>query len=266
MEGRLPETTPGHQRPLVYSIDKPSDSGGGGSAWRWVAIGCAGALVLACLCIVAAAGTFYFLDLRNATPTAPVTQRDATATAASPATPTRTVRPTPSPQHRNASVPSDWTWFDDPSGEVSLAVPSGWWYFFESETCCNVTLASFDPGSLPTGRIDWVPPGSGGTHEVPVGEIVVDLFRIAPPFADARPSFGRPPDGEDIVGGRYRAELYYGAPFTEWPHDQAITYLYQDDSGNEWCLVAYFGTPFDQDSDALATVATIVASIVHHGG
>jgi hypothetical protein len=94
---------------------------------------------------------------------------------------------------------------------------------------------------------------------------VVDLFRLTPPFAEGRPSFGRSPDGEDLVGGRYRAELYYGAPFIQWPRNQAITYLYRDERGREWCLIAYFGTPFDQAPDDLATVTAIIASIQHGG-
>lgn len=245
--------------PLVSSLAKGPGSGNS-SPWRWVLVGCGAALVLTCVCLAAAVATIAFLEQRSATPTPLAAQRPQQTPVAL-ATP-RT-RPTQPPT--NPALPPDWQWFDDPSGQVSLAVPAGWNSYWEEQTCCNVTLVSFDPGQLPTGRIDWAPPGSGGEHEVPPGEVVVDLFLAAPPFAETPPSFRRPPDGEEIVGGRYRAQLYYGAPFAEWPHDQAITYLYQDDQGRDWCLVAYFGTPFDQATDTLAIVTAIVASIQHGG-
>lgn len=259
----LPSSTadqpPQAQRPPVSAIDTRSRNGEG-SAWRWVLLGCGGALVLTCVCLIAAVGTFAFLESRSATPTPLQAERAAT-------TPARQATPQPSPATPAArpAIPANWGWFDDPSGQVSLAVPEGWNYAWERTTCCNVTLTSFDPGELPSGRIDWVPPGSGRPHEVPSGEIVVDLFRLTPPFAEGRPSFGRSPDGEDLVGGRYRAELYYGAPFIQWPRNQAITYLYRDERGREWCLIAYFGTPFDQAPDDLATVTAIIASIQHGG-
>jgi hypothetical protein len=88
------------------------------------------------------------------------------------------------------------------------------------------------------------------------------LHRRAP-FADQPPDFGRPPDGEDIVGGRYHAQLYFSAPYTDWPSGQVITYLYQDDRGRQWCPIAYFGTPFEQDMEHLAMLGQIVASIQH---
>ncbi|MFN3336912.1 MAG: hypothetical protein ACK42I_05345, partial [Thermomicrobium sp.] len=247
------------QQPPVSAIDTRARDGEG-SVWRWVLLGCGGTLVLTCVFLIAAVGTFVFLESRSATPTPRQAER-AASTPARQTTP-QPSRPTPPP---SPAITVDWQWFDDPSGQVSLAVPGGWYYAWEGATCCNITLTSFDPGRLPTGRIDWAPPGSGQPHEVPSGQVVVDLFLLTPPFAESRPSFGRPPDGEDLVGGRYRAELYYGAPFSEWPPTQAITYLYQDEQGRDWCIVAYFGTPFDQAPGNLATVTAIIASIRHGG-
>jgi len=272
-EPRLTEPAP-PDRPLVYSGEPAGDSGG--FPWRWVLIGCGGALLLACVCLVAAAGTYAFLTVTRATPTP---QFAATTPAARPArtatvgsgspTPATAVQPaprgTPSPSTGQSSggLPAGWQWFDDPSGQVRLAVPGSWNFFYEEKICCNVTLVTFDPGQLPSGRIAWAPPGSGAAHEVPAGEMVVDLFIVAPPYADQPPDFGRPPDGEDIVGGRYHAQLYFSAPYTDWPSGQVITYLYQDDRGRQWCLIAYFGTPFEQDTEHLAMLGQIVASIQH---
>ena len=263
-------------RPLVYSVERAGDSGG--SPWRWVLIGCGGALVLACVCLVAGVGTYAFLTVTRATPTPQVAvttpaappARTPTVSPASPI-PTSAVQPapqrTPAPSRDQSSegLPAGWQWFDDPSGQVRLAVPGGWNFFYEAKICCNVTLVTFDPGRLPSGRIAWAPPGSGAEHEVPAGEIVVDLFLVAPPFADQPPDFGRPPDGEDVVGGRYPAQLYFSAPYTDWPMGHVITYLYEDDQGRQWCLIAYFGTPFEQDTDHLAMLGQIVASIQHPG-
>ncbi|MCS7050968.1 MAG: hypothetical protein NZL87_05075, partial [Thermomicrobium sp.] len=88
---------------------------------------------------------------------------------------------------------------------------------------------------------------------------------IGSPFSPERPSFGRAPDGEDLVGGRYRAELYYGATSGDWPRNQALTYLYEDDRGRQWCIVVYFGTPFDEEPEKLATVTAIISSVQHGG-
>lgn len=130
--------------------------------------------------------------------------------------------------------------------------------------CCNVTFTSFDPGDLPSGRIPWGPPGSGAEHEVPAGEMVVDIFLAAPPYADGPIDMG-PPAAEDVVGGTYPASLYFGAPFTDWPLGQVITYLWNGDRGRQWCLIAYFGTPFEQDQEHLATLGQIIATIRHGG-
>ncbi len=273
------------ERPLAPSFEPGSSSSGSslpsagqtgpqpppqppsrsGRSWTTFALGCAGVLLLLCVCVGVGFGTFYVLEQRSVTPTPQQALRtpQATAPRTSPATPQVAGRGTPPPDA--ASIPGDWDWFDDPSGQVNLAHPQAWKVYYEESACCNVVLTSFDPGDLPSGRIDWAPPGSGQAYEVPSDGVVVDLFLLAPPFADARPDFGRAPDGEDIVGRHYRAEVYYGAPFTQWPRNQAITYLYRDDQGREWCLVAYFGTPFDRDPSALATVTTVIASIRHGG-
>lgn len=255
----LTHQPPEAQQPPVSAIDTRS-SDGRSAPWRWVLLGCGGTLVLACVCLIAAVGTFVVLESRSATPTPGQAERAAT-------TPVRQTTPQSSPlsPQTGPAGPAGWQWFDDPSGQVSLAIPQGWTYLWEEGPCCNVTLVSFIPEELPSGRIDWAPYGSGEPYEVPADQVVVDLFLLAPPFADRQPSFGRPPDGEDLVGGRYHAELYYGAPFTEWPRTQAITYLYKDEQGRAWCLVAYFGTPFDQDPEAVETVTAIVASIRHGG-
>lgn len=236
-----------------------------GTTRRWILLGCLGALVLTCICAAAGFGTYFVLEQRSATATPQ--QARGTSQASPPRTPSATpqvaARSTPPPDA--ASIPDDWDWFDDPSGQVNLAHPQDWKVYYEESTCCNVVLTSFDPGDLPSGRIDWTPPGSGQAHEVPSDGVVVDLFLVAPPFADSRPDFGRAPDDEDIVGGRYRAEVYYGAPFTQWPENQAVTYLYRDDRGREWCLVVYSGTPFDRDPSIHATVSTVIAGIRHGG-
>jgi hypothetical protein len=177
---------------------------------------------------------------------------------------TTSMHQTPTPEVPSSSgIPEGWQAFDDPSGQVHLAVPAGWNAYGEESQCCNVTLTSFDPGQLPSGRINWGPPGSGAEHEVPPGEMVVDLFLVAPPFTEGSIDLGRPPDGEDIIGGRYPAQLYFSAPFTDWPIGQVITYLWEDERGHQWCLIAYFGTSFEQDQEHLVTLGQIVATIRH---
>jgi len=243
-----------------------------GSRWPWVVLGCAGLLVLACACV--GIGVVGYDVYRSVVATVTATaqaQQAATAPAeagATPAAPTSAM-PTRSPSPpRTSSAPTpppqrDWEWFEDPSGAVALAVPSGWTYAWEDNQCCNVTLLDFDLSSLPSGRIDWGPPGSGADYEVPAQHVVLDLFLLQEPFATEPPAVGRAPEGYEMVGGRYMARLYYGAPFTDWPTDRAMFYLYTDDAGREWCLVVYFGSPFRQMPEQLSTVQAIIASIQH---
>jgi hypothetical protein len=146
---------------------------------------------------------------------------------------------------------------------VSLAVPNGWSVYYEESQCCNVTLTSFHPGELPGGRINWGPPGSGAEQEVPPSEMVIDLFLVTPPFAEGPIDFSFPSHGVEMVGERYVAQLYFVAPFTDWPIGQVMTYLWQDERGQQWCLIAYFGTPFEQDQQHLAILGQILATIRH---
>lgn len=270
-----PPTTPGErtERPLVYPVDRPTESGR--SRWQWLLIGCGSLLVLTCVCLAAAAGTYLYLNRGQGTPTPQLAVSTPSRSGTTAATPTRTTRATTPPPGTpsgsrpapiagtGTALPEGWQWFEDPSGAVRLAHPATWKVYYESETCCNVRLVSFDPGTLPSGRIAWAPPGTGAEHEVPPGQLVIDLFLVAPPFADQPPDFGRPPDGEDIVGGTYDATLYFSAPYTDWPTGQVITYLYTDGHGRQWCLVAYFGTPFEQDIEHLAMLGQVLATIDH---
>jgi len=283
-----PSTTPdtGTDQPPLAAADRPGGRSGR-PGWRWLLIGCGSLLVLTCVCLAAAIATYVYLGSRSGTPTpqlAASTPARVSTPARTPARATGIATPSPaaptsgetaaSPTASSSTTPPEgassgttlpegWKWFEDPSGAVQLAHPSDWGVYYEQDVCCNVTLVSFDPGSLPSGRIAWAPPGTGAEHEVPPGEVVFDLFLVAPPFADQPPDFGRPPDGEDIVGGVYDADLYFSAPYTDWPVGQVITYLYKDDHGRQWCLVAYFGTPFEQDIEHLAVLGQVLATIEH---
>lgn len=286
------------QQPLASPVARGSGEGGS-AARRYALLGCGVLLLLSCVCLAAAVGTFAFLQWRAGTPTpGPVAQRTPAAripitrtpltqttpppdgardtpTPATPAaiaqTPVPQTASTPAPAYQastpqtpsSSGLPEGWQIFDDPSGQVRLAIPAGWNVYWEEFRCCNVTLTSFDPGQLPSGRLNWGPPGSGAEHEVPPSEMVVDLFVVAPPFAEGPIDFGRPPDGEDIVGSRYPARLYFSAPFTDWPTGQVITYLWEDERGQQWCLIAYFGTSFEQDQEQLTTLGQLVATIRH---
>jgi hypothetical protein len=259
---------PGREQPVVFPADRQRD---GGFRWQWLLIGCGSLLVLTCACLAATIATYAYLNSRagilqldGSTPTRGSTPVRTPARATGTATPLPGTpalgETTPSTV---APLPEGWLQFNDPSGKVRLAYPAGWNVYYEGKTCCNVTLVSFDPGTLPSGRVTWAPPGTGAEHEVPPGQLVIDLFLVAPPFAEQPPDFGRPPDGEDIVGGTYHADLYFSAPYTDWPTGQVITYLYTDDSGRQWCLVAYFGTPFEQDLEHLAILGQVLATIDH---
>jgi len=283
------------QRPLASSNQGKTDTGSSATL-RYLLLGCGALLVLTCVCLAGSLGTFAFLQWRSGTPMGwplaqdtPVTRVPLNRTPVIQTTPPpgraqRTPTPaavtvgqtpvaevtlapvhqTPAPAVQSSSGhPQGWRAFDDPSGQVRLAIPPGWNAYYEESRCCNVTLTSFNPGELPGGRINWGPPGSGAEHEVPPGEVVIDLFLVTPPFAEGPIDFFRPPDGEDTVGGRYVAQLYFSAPFTDWPIGQVITYLWQDERRQQWCLIAYFGTPFELDQQHLATLGQILATIQH---